>query len=188
MSEAVSALPGAEYAGAVTVREAGLRGMITVRGDLGSAAMKEAVKAATGYVVPDQRGVKSKGEKGVAWMSPDELLILVPYAEAEPAVAKMQDALAGEHSLVVNVSDARAVFTLTGAGWREVLAKGAPGDIAPDAFGQGEARRTRIGQIAAAFWISGEEEVTIVCFRSVAEFMFEWLSTASREGSLPGYF
>jgi hypothetical protein len=47
MSEiAVSALAGAEAGGLVTVREAGLRGMVTLRADLAEAA--GAVKKVTG--------------------------------------------------------------------------------------------------------------------------------------------
>ncbi|MGR3380616.1 MAG: sarcosine oxidase subunit gamma, partial [Roseovarius indicus] len=42
MSDAVSALKGASFDGTVTVRDAGLQGMITLRGDLGSAKMTKA--------------------------------------------------------------------------------------------------------------------------------------------------
>lgn len=89
--------------------------------------------------------------------------------------------------MAVNVSDARATFTLEGQGAREVLAKGAPVDISPAVFGKGEIRRSRIGQIAAAFWTLDGETFEVVCFRSVGAFMFDWLSNAARDGSLPEY-
>ena len=75
MSEAQSALAGASREGMVRVREAGLHGMITLRGDLGSAKVKTAVKDAAGLDVPAQRKIVSEGETAVAWMSPDELLL-----------------------------------------------------------------------------------------------------------------
>ena len=188
MSEAVSASQGAEFDGAVRVAEAGLRGMITLRGDFGSVAFKNAATGVAGVDFPGVREVKVTGDRGLAWMSPDELLVMVPYGEAEAAVATMSETLAGSHFLAVNVSDARAVFRIEGPGAREVLAKGAPVDLSPAAFGPGEIRRTRLGQVAAAFWMTGEDAFELVCFRSVAGYMFDWLSVAAAEGSLPDYF
>ena len=86
MPNAVSALQGKTYAGFATVTEAGLQGMITLRGDLSSAKVKKAVKAAAGVDVPAPRRIALKDGKGAGWMSPDELLILVPYAEARATV------------------------------------------------------------------------------------------------------
>ncbi len=89
--------------------------------------------------------------------------------------------------MAVNVSDARAVFLIEGQGAREVLAKGAPVDMSSGVFGKREIRRTRIGQLAAAFWTLDGETFEVVCFRSVGAFMFDWLSNAAQEGSLPEY-
>lgn len=188
MSEAVSALDGASFEGYVTVRDAGLTGMITLRGDLSSAKVKKAVKTVAGTDVPAARGVTAKDGKSVAWMSPDELLILVPYADAEAAVADLSAALAGEHALAVNVSDARAVFRLDGAAVREVLAKLAPADLSPQGLPAMEMRRTRLAQVAAAFWLSDGQTAHVVCFRSVGRYVFDLLSHAAKPGSEVGYF
>ncbi len=187
MSNAVSILNGATFNGAVKITEAGLRGMITLRGDLDSATLKTAILGAVGLGIPAQRKVNHGPMGGVAWMSPDEVLLLVDYDKADAITADIATALSGEHHMVVNVSDARAVFLIAGQGDREVLAKGAPVDLSPDAFGVGDLRRTRIGQLAAAFWMVDDETFELVCFRSVGAFMFDWLSTAAREGSLPEY-
>lgn len=189
MSEPVSALNGRSASGAAIVTELGLRGMITIRGDLSHVDVKNAVTGVTGVDFPGQRGVNSVGERGAAWMSPDEILILVPHAEAETVVATLTAALAGHHALVVNVSDARAMFRISGPGAREVIAKGAPVDMDPAHFAPGTIRRSRLGQIAAAFWVNGDDgSIDVICFRSVAQFVFDWLAMAAREGSLPGYF
>ena len=181
MSKPVSALGGVSHKGFATVAEAGLKGMITVRGDLGSGAMKKAVKAAAGTAVPGPRRIEIAGDRAAAWMSPDELLVLVPYGEAQATVAALEQALAGTHHLVADVSDARAVFTIRGARADEVLRKLCPVDF--DALAEGEIRRTRAAQVAAAFWKSGEEEFTLVSFRSVAGYVMGLLETASRAGS-----
>ena len=59
-----------------SVTRADERGMITLRGDLSSGKMKKAVKAATGQAVPTTGQFLGNNDKGVAWMSPDEMLIL----------------------------------------------------------------------------------------------------------------
>ena len=187
MSDAVSILNGATFSGAVKVSDAGLRGMITLRGDLESDALQRAVKSVTGLAVPALRRVTSNAQGLVAWMSPDELLLLVDYASADEVVAELGALLAAEHHLVVNVSDARAMFRLDGGGAREVLAKGAPVDLSRGVFGKEEIRRSRIGQVAAAFWTLDGENFEVVCFRSVGAFVFDWLCNAAAEDSLPGF-
>lgn len=188
MSNAVSALQGASYTGFVAVEEMGLRGMITVRGDLKSAKMKKAVKAAAGADIPGTRAVILDGEQGAAWMSPDELLVMVSYADVEAKLAAMVKALGKDHALAVNVSDARAVFEIKGAGVREVMAKLCPVDMGADAFEPGDFRRTRMAQVPAAFWMVDAETIRIVCFRSVALYVFNLLKDAAEPGSEVGYF
>ncbi len=185
MSDAVSVCNGASFSGAVQVLDAGLCGMITLRGDLADEKLSAAVKAATGMGLPKPRRIK-KGKRGaVAWMSPDELLIFVDYDLADSTVTKIERALQGQYFLAVNVSDARATFALQGTGVREVIAKGAPVDMSPQGLPVGEIRRTRLGQVAAAFWLSDEEHLTLVCFRSVGSFVYDWLCNAATEGTLP---
>lgn len=187
MSDAVPAV-GETYTGAVTVADAGVQGMITLRGDLDSDAVAKAVKSAVGLSMPAQRGIKQGARGGVAWMSPDELMIFCDYAQAESVVAKMAKALGSDHSLVANVSDARAMFTLTGGGVREVIAKGSPADLSPDALPLGELRRSRLGQVAVAYWLTDAETLHLVCFRSVGKFVYDWLCVAAKEGSLVEFF
>ena len=181
MSEAVSALGGQSSSGFVTVADAGLRGMITVRGNLSSPAMAKAMRAATGCDIPPARRIALAGDKGAAWMSPDELLVLVPYAEAVATVAAMTTALLGEHALVADVSDARAVFTVTGSRADQAIRKLSPADIGTMAGD--EIRRTRIAQVAGALWWSGADQITVVTFRSVAGYAMQLLSTAGRAGT-----
>ncbi len=186
MREPVSALPGARYSGIVTVAEGGLRGMIVLRGDLASKPLAKAVKEATGQALPGTRQI-ALGKKGaVAWMAPDELLILTDHATVGTTLSKMEAALAGEFVTLADVSDARAVFTLSGAAARDVLAKACPVDFAD--FPVGSLRRTRAAQVAAAIWRSAAEEFTLVCFRSVAPYMWDLLTTLARPGGEVGLY
>lgn len=188
MPEATSALGGAAFDGNVAVRDAGLRGMVAVRGDLASPALRNAATRVAGAEFPDRGEARFAGESGICWMSPDEILILRPYGEAGAAVAAIGKALAGEHHLAADVSDARALFRIEGAGARETLAKLTPADVSPERFGTGQFRRTRLAQAPAAFWMRDERTFEIVCFRSMAEYVFGILKLSASPGSEVGYF
>ena len=189
MSEPWMQAPLQSFEGAVVVARRGAVGMVTLRGDLSAPEMAAAVKGAVGLAMPAQRRIRSGKRGAVAWMSPDELLLFMDHARAPAAVGKLDKALAGQPHLAVDVSDARALFTLTGAGSgagvREVIAKGSPADMSPDALPVGEFRRSRIGQVAAAWWLSDAETLHLVCFRSVGDYMFDWLCKAAEKDSLP---
>lgn len=161
------------------------RGMVTLRGDLSDPTLTAAVTAATGCAVPSLRQIVWSGDQAVAWMSPDELLLIVTDAPA--TVAQLSEALTGIHHLAADVSDARATFRITGP-WRDILASGAPVDLHPDTFPPGEIRRTRLGQVAAAFWATDANTAELVCFASVAEFVGIWLETAATEGAEPNLY
>ncbi len=159
------------------------RGMVTLRGDLASSKVKKVVKALTGQGIPASGRIAGDGDTGVVWMSPDELLVMVPYEEVGPALEKIAKALAGEHHLAVDVSDARAVFRVAGADAREVLARVCPVDLHVESFAVGDFRRTRMAQVAAAFW-RHETGFDVVCFRSVAEYVEGLLGNAARGASV----
>jgi len=186
MSE-VSALMGAVADGATRVEEAGLQGMVTLKGDLGAAKVKAALKA-VGPGLPAQRGIVEKGDRAVAWMARDEVLILCAHSDADSVVADLNTALAGLHFLAANVSDARAMFRVTGPGAREALAKLAPVDLHPESFKPGEMRRTRLAQVPAAIWMSDADEISVVAFRSVARYVFDILALSADDDAPVGYF
>jgi len=187
MSEPVSILNGAAATGqTIAIAERGLVGQITLRGDLSSKALKAAVKAAVGVAVPGPLRATFEGGNGAVWMSPDELLLLTAYDQAGTLTPSLAQALAGQHHMAVNVSDARAVIALTGASVAEVLTKGAPLDLSDVAFPVGTARRTHIGGIAVGLWRKADHEWEIVCFRSFARHLFDWLVESSKAGSEVG--
>ena len=175
MSDPVSALNGASFQGFAAIHEIGPLGMITLRAK-GVKALDKAIKAVTGTKVPAQRRIEVNGDRACGWMSPDEYLLIVPYAEVRDALASLARSLAEEHHLAVDVSDARAVFRVEGERAAEVLAKLAPVDF--DKLEPGELRRSRTAQVAAAMWRQ-DGGFTLVCFRSVARYVFDLLENAA---------
>lgn len=188
MSEAVSALNKVRFDGLAEVAECGLVGMITLRGDLSNRTVKAAAKAASGQTMPAPHEMAGELSSGIAWMAQDEALILCAHDAAGQTLATLADKLGKQHALAVNVSDARAVFRVSGASAREVMAKLCPLDLAPDAFVPGMFRRTRMAQIPAAIWVDAQGDFYIICFRSVAQYAYDLLKTAAQPGSGVGYF
>jgi sarcosine oxidase subunit gamma len=180
MSEPVPALGGVSYEGFATIREVGPLGMITLRAKPETPDLAKAVKAATGLAMPETRRIVHKGDHAVGWMSPDEWLLVLPYADVSKAIAKIDKALSGKHYLAVNVSDARAVFRIEGPRAAEVLMKLSPVDHAT--LAPGELRRTRAAQVACAFWRDGDG-YTLVSFRSVAAYVMGLLHHSAQPGS-----
>ena len=187
MSEPVTALNGVRYdSGLATVTEMPSQGMITLRGDLASGEIRKTLQTILSCDMPDPGQIRFAEDRALAWMSPDELLVLAPYNEVPDVLAKTTKGLATTHALALNVSDARASFRLEGQHAREVLAKLCPVDLALDVFREGMFRRTRMAQVPAAFWLCGDEAFQIVCFRSQSRYVFDLLCVAAQPGSEVG--
>lgn len=153
-------------------------GMVTIRADL--ARSGDAIAEAVGLAVPAVTRIVTDGSRALGWMSPDELLLVLPAAEVAPAIAALEDALTGEHSLVADVSAMRCAFDILGDGADQILAKLSPTDMAnfpPDGL-----RRSRAAQVPSAFWqVPGG--FRIVAFRSVAVYLRGILETAAAPGT-----
>lgn len=187
MSEPVSALRQRETGGTVEVRDTGLRGMISLRGDLSRSKLRSVCTNLTGADFPAIRQACLSGRNALCWMSPDEVLLVMPYEEVADGLTRIAKTLSSQHHLAVDVSDARAVLDVSGPYAREVIAKLAPVDLHPDAIQPGEILRTRLGQIAAAFWMRDAETFEVICFRSVADYAFDLLAASAKAGPV-GHF
>lgn len=186
MSDLCSALQGARFDGYVSVFEAQPAAMIQLRADLSADAVAHAVHRATGATIPQPLGL-STGDRGEAlWMSPDELLLRVSVDAIPEALTGLQDDLRDQHHLALDVSAMRSEIRLEGAAVREVLAKVTPVDMAT--LKPGTVRRTRLAQVAAAMWLSDEETAHVLCFRSVATYVFDVLAVSARKGGEVGAF
>lgn len=179
MSNPVSPLMGASFDGFAKIREVGPFGMITLRAKEGTPGLAEAIKAANGCALPAPRQISHAGAGACGWMSPDEYLLILPHEDLPAALKALSEGLADQHHLAADVSDARAVFRIEGAKADQVLRKLTPADM--DALAAGEIRRSRLAQVAAAFWAE-DGGFTVVCFRSVAGYVMALLSTAATSG------
>lgn len=179
MHDPVSALNGQTFDGFVQIREIGPMGMITLRCDLAEKPLAAVLKK-LGLTVPAPRRIVQKDTWLAGWMSPDELLIMLPYAQVASTLETLRNALAKIHFLAADVSDARAVFRIEGDKAAQVLAKLCPVDLTT--MEPNELRRTRAAQVAAAFWAEGNG-YTLVSFRSVAGYVMGVLTLSATKGA-----
>ncbi len=156
-------------------------GMVMVRGQLGSRAFASALSGA-GCPVPAKGRIVHRDGIDSAWMSPDELLVMCKSGALGKVCRELSTCLQDIHHLVVDVSDMRAEFEVNGD-VRDILAKGTPADLSPGSFRAGDFRRSRIGQVQAAFWLTGKECARLICRRSEAEYLAGWLERATARGS-----
>lgn len=153
-------------------------GMLILRGDLD--LLCAATRDVVGLDRPDRRMSVAGGGRRLAWMSPDELLLVCPRGEVADHAAALRDATGEAFATVVEVSDARAVFDIGGPDPKGALARLMPVDF--DAMEPGEVRRTRLAQVAAATWAEGEA-MRVVCFRSVADYVDAALRNAAGDAA-----
>lgn len=160
------------------IKQADDLGMIQIRADLDRAG--DAIAGAAGLAIPGQGRTTSDGTRLLGWMSPDELLLVLPRADVSATLAALTDALSTEHALVLDVSDMRAVFRIRGPNAVQVLMKLCPTDLAgmPD----DALRRTRAAQAACGIWRDGDGYV-LMGFRSVADYLRGLLEGAAVPGS-----
>ena len=105
MSDTVVDIESMRFEGYVTVFQADPLGMIAVRGDLASKPFSTALKKAIGIDLPKMRQIAKGDTSTLAWMSPDELLILSAWEHKTRLMTVIQKALGKRHSMVADVSD-----------------------------------------------------------------------------------
>ena len=170
----------------ISITEIVDRGMIDLRGDPELSSFASAAEAVLGTALPRRpRSSVAAGELSVLWLSLDQWLVQCPRADALVLARKLNEALAGIPSLVVDMSDARTIIRLQGEGVREVIMKGAPVDLTPPEFTPGTVRRLRFGELAAMVHMAGEapEIIDLYVFRSYAALAWQWLIATSHGGA-----
>jgi len=161
-----------------TITQAQGLGMILIRADLGRAG--DAIAEAAGLPIPDKLGFTHDGTRWLGWMSPDELLLILPATEVPASLAALTDALSTEHALVQDVSAMRCVFDVAGPRADQVIAKLCPIDL--DALPAGTVRRTRAAQVACALWRQ-DQGFRLIAFRAITDYLRQLLEGAAAPGT-----
>jgi sarcosine oxidase subunit gamma len=183
-----SALAGVALRGglAISISEITDLGMIDVRGNAKDGAFRAAFRKVLGCDVPtDPRTSVAASDNAVLWLSTDQWLALVPRRRVKDVASELRSALRDMHALAIDLSDARTIIRLEGAGVREILMKGTPVDLTLADLGPGSVRRLRFGDIAAMVHIRRLEPdvIDLFVFRSYGRFAWEWLDATAGEAA-----
>ncbi len=106
--------------------------------------------------------------------------LVVGQGEAEPALVERVEAALAERAAVVDLTQAREVFSLEGRDARSVLSKGCNADLRPASFGPGGAIVTAVAKIGVTIIAREGECFDIQVPSSYADFFGEWLAVAVR--------
>ena len=113
------------------------------------------------------------------WAGPGRWLAKSTAQSGAALETKLRNELSGIAS-IINQTDGRCVFRISGPSLREVLAKGVPLDLDPRAFGPGDTALTLVGHISVHFWqVDRTPTYEFAVPRSYAASFCEWLFAAA---------
>lgn len=186
MSEVMAPMQGARFDGLVEIEALPPQGQILLRCEV-SDDYRARLTGLLGLGFPEPLKATTEGDRALLWMSPDELLLMLPYGEVPGMLARLEETFPNWILLAADVSDMRAHFRLRGPHLRDVLSKLTPADMAPGGGAPGTVRRSRLAQVAAGYWLRGGQEAQVFVFRSVADYAVRVLSAAAEPGGEVGF-
>ncbi|TDH35041.1 sarcosine oxidase subunit gamma [Pseudohoeflea suaedae] len=137
-----------------------------------------ALNKALGLDLPTEpkKSVTAKSGRMALWLGPDEWLVIDEKGDPMADVAGV-DAFFS----VVDVSHRNTAIKVAGRGARATLEAGCPQDVTDDAFPIGACSRTVMGKIEIVLMRTDANAYRIECWRSFAEYAFEFLSDAAHD-------
>ena len=160
-------------------------GKVNLRGDPGDAGFFAAAKEAVGIDLPQAPNTSSETlPLSALWLGPDEWMLICAGGSEGDVVHSLDAALVAHHASVVDVTDARTVFRLSGAGARTLLAKGCALDLHKRAFALGDVAQTMLSKAAVILHQTVDDAEAsgpvfdIYVSRSFADYLWSWLADA----------
>ena len=167
----------------VEMSERALWGHVNLRGDSTDEAFQAGVEQAIGARAPIVPNTVSRvGESAMVWLGPDEWLVISPPDIKDGIPAKLEEALAGLHVSVNDISSGQTIIRLRGARARDLLNKGCPLDLHPRAFGAGQCAQSHIAKSnALIIQVDDTPTYDVIVRRSFADYLARWFKHAGME-------
>ncbi|MFO1221179.1 MAG: sarcosine oxidase subunit gamma family protein [Burkholderiaceae bacterium] len=160
--------------------------IVNLRGNPGDAMFRDAANAALGVALPLAPCRTSEGQTmRIVWAGPDDWFVIGPRGQADALVARLRQALAGQHAAVTDVSGGYTVLHLSGEPVREVLAQGCPLDLHPRAFSPGQCAGSHFFKASVWLWQTEADPVfELLVRRSFMGYVWLLLEQTTRECGL----
>lgn len=170
----------------VSIRELPFLAQVNLRGDPRDEGFAAAASAALGCALPLEPNTAADGNSlAILWLGPNEWLVVGPPDTEWQIEAVLNEALAGQHVSVVDVSASRTVIELGGPKARQTLAKGCGLDLHPRSFGPGRCAQTGLAKAAIILHQTADDPVYRLFVRnSFAGYLAAWLRDAAAEYGL----
>jgi sarcosine oxidase subunit gamma len=167
----------------VTLSERAFLTHINLRGDPSDTGFLEAARDVLGCDVPRSPNTFfDTGPTRVLWMGPNEWLIVTEETEDGVVAASLRKRLTGRFCAVTEVGSGQTVITVAGFRARDVVAQGCTLDLHPRVFGVGHCAQTRLAKAGIVLAQTSEMPTfDLVVRRSFADYLWLWLSDATRE-------
>lgn len=170
-------------AAGVLLCERPFKGQLALRGNSADHEFVEGVQGVLRVGVPlDANTAIVGGDITVLWLGPDEWLVVTPDGQETELAKRINDALAGQHFAVSDVSDSRVVIGLTGVHARDVLRKGCSLDLHPRVFTAGDCAQSSLARCHMLLHQINEiPTYDVYVHRSFSDYAWRWLEDAARE-------
>jgi len=174
--------------GLIQIHERGFFGQFCLRGNCKDKTFVSALKKTLKIDLPTTPNTSNGNPTTthILWVGPDEWLIICKPELATALYAKLDKALTGITSSLVDVSDSRVIIEVSGTHARNVLMKGTPLDLHPSVFIPGCCSGTVLEQAhvtihQTAQLKNGTSRYDIYAHRSFADYLWRWLEDAAAE-------
>lgn len=132
-------------------------------------------------------GLAASGDVSIRFTGPGEWLA-VSQSETPESLHRNLSLLLAETAYIVDQSDGRVVFRLSGPNARRILAKGIATDLHPAILETGTSSNVLCGHISVNLARTGENEFELIVMRSFAVALFDDLKVMGREFDLSAGF
>jgi sarcosine oxidase subunit gamma len=161
----------------VVLTERPFRALLNLRGDPGDVAFAPAVAAATGLALPGPNAFTAGGDLALAWLGPDEFLLIGAPGEERALADRLRARLSGVVSAVTDVTCGHTTLAIEGEGAREFLARGCPLDLHPREFRPGQCAQSHIAKTnVLLLQRDAKPTFEIVVKRSFADYLLHRLT------------
>ncbi len=124
------------------------------------------------------KGIAAKDTR-LLWSAPGQYLLVSESNSSADVCEILEAQLRDSDVSLVDLSQARTVFEITGPHVRELLAKGCPLDV--DAMQAGDCAPTLLAHFNVLLYCRAPQTFQVYVFRSFGLACMEWLADASRE-------
>jgi sarcosine oxidase subunit gamma len=98
---------------------------------------------------------------------------------ADGLLAELEERFSSTDATVSDLSHARTVLRVSGAAWKDLLAKGCPADI--DAMVPGDCVASLLSHFTVIIHCVTEDSADVYVFRSFGASLWEWLKRGAEE-------